>query len=419
MSWVYSSLRNIFRNFQRAVITISVLIFGFVGIILIAGYIYRVERFIYTQTIYTNQNGQIIITEKNGFNNFFQSPRKLLLDKRVIDDLVSYLKSLDEVLFVGRKLSGVGLISTGNITVPFVADGYDERERRFSCKHPLVNMWNSEFIDPNCDTDYSLEQITITKNLARSLHLKSDNLQEVQLLGRTFDGHLNGLSVKIRSYHSTGMAIVEDNSLRAPNEVLAELFQTSGFWRVQAYLKDENQMQNLKGKIQLKFPDLEVMTYKENGIDSLYKGMMSFLYVMGVFFFFLILGTVSLSLINSLTVSILERSKELGTLRSIGYSRKQISLMIAMESVVMATITGVVGTLLSIMISYVINSANFRLRPINTPSDIQFVISPTWEIVVATFIFFLLVSFVVSWILCQKVLNRTIITLLNDSGSRG
>lgn len=419
MSWLYSSLRNIFRNFQRAMITISVLIFGFVGIVLIAGYIYRVERFIYTQTVYTNQNGQVIITQKDGFTKFFQKPSKFLIDKEVVDNLVSYLNTLDEVLFVGRKLSGVGLISTGNTTVPFLAEGYDERERRFICKHPLVNKWNNEFIDPNCDSDYSLEQITITKNLAKSLRLKNDLLQEVQLLGRTFDGHLNGLSVKLRSFHSTGLAIVEDNSLRAPNEVLAELFQTSGFWRVQVYLKHEKDMASLKKKIQLNFPGLEVMTYQENGIDSLYKGMMSFLYVMGVFFLFLILGTVSLSLINSLTVSILERSKELGTLRSIGFSQKQISMMITRESVVIATITGLIGSGVSLVISQAINSANFRLRPINTPSDIQFVVSPTWEIMVATFMFLLLLSFIVSWFVCRKTLNKKIITLLNDSGSRG
>jgi putative ABC transport system permease protein len=411
------AFKNLFRNLKRTLVTSLALIFGFVGLVLIGGYIYRVERFIYTQTIYTNQSGHLTITKKGGFEGFSQTPNKFILSNHTVSELESYLKKLEEVSFVGKKITGVGLVSSGEVSIPFIAEGYDEEERKFICVHPLVRKWNNEYIDPGCEIDFQKNEITITSNLARSLQLKGEE-KSLELVARTFDGYLNGTSANLKAFHSTGHVFIEDNSLRASNEVLKELYHTSGFWRLQVYLKKVSELDKVKAKISSKFPNLEVLTFKENGNDSLYKGMISFLFVMGVFFLFLILGTVILALVNSITITILERSKELGTLRSIGFSSEQISKVLAIEALLIGIVSSFLGIIISYFVSFFVNSMNFRLRPINTPRDIQFVISPTGGLILFLVSLFIVLTYWVSLWVCKKTLKNKIIELLNDSGSR-
>lgn len=126
MKQFFWAFKNIFRNLKRTLVTTTALTFGFAGLVLIGGYIYRVERFIFTQTIYTNQSGHLTITAKGGFDGFSQTPKKFLLNNETVEALVSYLKTLEEVSFIGKKITGVGLVSSGSISIPFIAEGYDE-----------------------------------------------------------------------------------------------------------------------------------------------------------------------------------------------------------------------------------------------------------------------------------------------------
>lgn len=60
-----------------------------------------------------------------------------------------------------------------------------------------------------------------------------------------------------------------------------------------------------------------------------------------------------LGLVNTLRLSILERTRELGTLRAVGLSRRQTMRMIAVEAVVMAAIGGTGGGVLGIALGVV------------------------------------------------------------------
>ncbi|MEN0059175.1 MAG: hypothetical protein AAGB31_10110, partial [Bdellovibrio sp.] len=154
MDWKWAA-RNLFRNLRRTVVTMSALIFGFTGLALIGGYLFRVERLIYTQTIYLNQSGHISIYAKNGAEGFSQSPKKFLLKPDQVQAVEEFVRSHQGVEMVGKTLSGVGLVSSGQSSVPFMADGFDEAERSFICNHPLVKEWTPEFRDKGCEQAYT------------------------------------------------------------------------------------------------------------------------------------------------------------------------------------------------------------------------------------------------------------------------
>jgi putative ABC transport system permease protein len=73
-------------------------------------------------------------------------------------------------------------------------------------------------------------------------------------------------------------------------------------------------------------------------------------------FLYLIYGLLGLSVIiailgvvNTLGLSVIERTREIGLLRAVGVTRRQLRTMIRLESVVVAVLGGVLGTLMGVV----------------------------------------------------------------------
>ena len=73
-------------------------------------------------------------------------------------------------------------------------------------------------------------------------------------------------------------------------------------------------------------------------------------------FLYLIYGLLGLSVIiailgviNTLSLSVIERTREVGLLRAVGVTRRQLRTMIRLESVVVAVLGGVLGTLMGVL----------------------------------------------------------------------
>jgi putative ABC transport system permease protein len=62
-------------------------------------------------------------------------------------------------------------------------------------------------------------------------------------------------------------------------------------------------------------------------------------------------------IVNTLVLSIFERRRELGMLRAIGTSRRQVRQMIRYESIITALIGGVLGILFGIVIALILTAA--------------------------------------------------------------
>jgi putative ABC transport system permease protein len=73
-------------------------------------------------------------------------------------------------------------------------------------------------------------------------------------------------------------------------------------------------------------------------------------------FLYLIYGLLGLSVIiailgvvNTLGLSVIERTREIGLLRAVGLTRRQLRTMIRLEAVVVAVLGGVLGTLMGVL----------------------------------------------------------------------
>jgi putative ABC transport system permease protein len=104
-----------------------------------------------------------------------------------------------------------------------------------------------------------------------------------------------------------------------------------------------------------RFPQIEVLTkaeFKEdqgqqiNGLLGLIYALLALSIIVSLF-----------GIVNTLVLSITERTAELGMLRAIGTSRRQIRRMVRYESVITAMIGGILGLVLGLILAILVTQA--------------------------------------------------------------
>ncbi len=433
MKWTHA-LRNLLRNKRRTLATGTAIAAGFVGLVLLGGYIYRVERLLFSQAVYLNFRGHISIFKTDSLENYASSPAKFQITEDEISKVRVILKEYDsKIEHMGYGMSGMGLVSNGQKSVPFQATGVDIETLSFTMHHPMVNKWSQDLLTPDAiayeeKARVNPHAISITSIMGELLDRKTpyENLDEdsrsMQLAGMTIYSDLNAVNAEVVASHSTGMEITEETGLKAPLALLQDLYQTSGAEFIAIYLKSPSrELSGLTRELQKKINDqglpLEVFPYSDPRISPQYTGTMGFLYVMGAFFLFLISSAVVLSIINSLTMGILERSKEIGTLRAIGYSEHQIAVGFMYESLGLSVISGTLGTIIAWIVAVIVNSLNIRFSPVGVSNSVQFVLTPNIVFILIAFALFTVLVSISSYGLVRKKLNLSIVDLLSDSGA--
>jgi len=92
----------------------------------------------------------------------------------------------------------------------------------------------------------------------------------------------------------------------------------------------------------------------------------------------LALAVASLGIINTLVMAILERRREIGIMKAIGASDRDVKLLFFAEAAAMGAVGGVIGVFLGWMLGRVINlGSNFYLRRQQLPPENLWLV-PWW-----------------------------------------
>jgi putative ABC transport system permease protein len=143
----------------------------------------------------------------------------------------------------------------------------------------------------------------------------------------------NGMAVMLlddaqRAFGHTGLITGCTVKLRDNSDKNVQAVTTT----VETRIAEQN---DLKGKIRAKAPDAFVQT---NGQMKMFKG-----FAWAVSFIALVIG--GIGVLNTMFMSVFERTREIGILRAIGWRPRRVMHMILLESVVLSVGAGIMGTL--------------------------------------------------------------------------
>lgn len=105
--------------------------------------------------------------------------------------------------------------------------------------------------------------------------------------------------------------------------------------------------------------------FAQVAVSAVRQDVGSFKIMVGIIIFLIVIG-----ILNSMSMSVHERTREIGTLRAIGMKRRQVTFMISMESVALGLVAFLAGVLLSAPVAFFLQTVGLDIgqyMPENIP----------------------------------------------------
>ncbi|WP_158135330.1 ABC transporter permease [Vibrio navarrensis] len=261
------------------------------------------------------------------------------------DSLMRDLMGLEAVRGVQPRIDFTGLVSNGSKSTIFAGIGVNERE--FDMKGPFLDVRQGKTLsDPSSARyDPGEPEVMLATDLARNLHVSVGDW--VTLLATTTDGALNAYDFKVRGIYSTGVPELDKRQLYLHIDSAQSLLGSDKVSTLSVFLfetaKTEQVGQILTKRLASQEQALQITPWQERAffylkVKDLYDrifGIMGAVMALVVF----------VALFNTMTMSVTERTREIGTLSALGSYPNEIIGGFLREAGLIGLIGSIVGTL--------------------------------------------------------------------------
>jgi putative ABC transport system ATP-binding protein len=325
------SFRNLFFKKFRTVITILGVALGTGFVVLLLSLGYGVEKLVVDRIAEAQDLNQIDVFPKVG--------SQLVLDDNLVEKIVS-LSGVDKVYNIKNF---PGRIDYSGSTIDVVAYGV---EYGYLESAPVEKIAGEYFT-----SDSDLADVVINKEYLNLLGLDEDvvgNDLSLNIIQSIPNEDFEKQSMLIRI-----VGVVEDDS--SPVIYLqmqaVELYTLPNYSQSTVVINKGASLDTVRKQIEsLGLETFSVMD-TINQVENLFAFLRYGLLIFGVMAF-----TISfLGMINTLMVSLLERTREVGLMKIIGMKRNEIRFVFITESMLIGFLGGVIGILLGILGGYIVS----------------------------------------------------------------
>lgn len=347
--------RNIFRNRRRTTLTLLAISFGCASLIINGGIIYFIFRGLREDAIH-GRYGHVQIYKRGYIEKHQAQPFDHMISNAEFEEIKLMLGGLSHVEEATGRLEFAGLMSYGGKNVSFLGYGVEaDKDTRFNTMLSIVEGEGLSAQEPR--------GVILGKGLAARLQIRAGDF--ATLLMNTHDGDYNAVDVRVRGIFEGGLKEFDDWVMKIPLEKAQELLALNEIQSVVVLLdKTENTeaaKELLLDAVARRNLDLEMTTWPEhalfyNQVVSMFGKELDVVKV-------IISIIVILSIINSLTMSIYERTREIGAIMAIGAPRSKVLRMFVLEGLVFGVIGGLIGVVAGIGIGSVISYIGIPMPP--------------------------------------------------------
>jgi putative ABC transport system permease protein len=159
--------------------------------------------------------------------------------------------------------------------------------------------------------------------------------------------------------------VLNDKLIVVPLTFAQSLYDTSSVDRLTVLLQDTEQTESMRAALTDAFTqqglDVEIKTWDE--LSLLYIKVKEMFDIIFLFIFVIVFIIAMMSVINTISMAVMERTREIGTLRALGVKRNGIVHLFAFESAMLGMLGSILGISLT-LISWLVVEV---LKPSWTP----------------------------------------------------
>ena len=142
---------------------------------------------------------------------------------------------------------------------------------------------------------------------------------------------------------------------------------------------------------------------------------MQFILVMVGFLGCVLSAVVVLSIFNSATMTVIERSQEVGMLRSIGYTQRWIRMLFVFEGLYLTLVAVVFGAIIGLMSMALINALEIKINPPGVAGGLVLVFAPNTLIALVGALSVGVLAVASTWVAVATVVRKNIVNLVGGS----
>lgn len=408
--------RGLLRNRRRALVTLVAIAFGFAAIALFAGYTHNIYRGLSLQAIHGELLGHLTLSKRGMSREGKLDPERYLMQADEVARLTELIKQEPGVLLVTPRLALSGIVSNGRASTIFVAEGLDPADAR-TLRAGLAREQRQAAISAGGGVEALdakvADGVALAAGLAQLLHIERGG--GAVLLTNTLGGQANAFDVRVMGVFSTGNAGTNDLYAFMPLELARSLYDAEGRADRLTILLDEvaaTQATRVRLLERLAGAGFEVEIQTWDELSAFYTQVRNMFDMIFGFIFCIVLAVVVMSVANSMSMTVVERTREIGALRALGLRRRGVVRLFVSEAAMLVLLGCAAGLLLTLAVRAGVNGAGIFYVPPNQTSPVPLLVDLDLARIAFTALMMALVGAFAAWLPSRRAARQPIIEAL-------
>ena len=350
LMWLKFAWHNTLRNRRRSAVTVSIAALGTAAILLAGGF--ALSTYQGLSEMAARSTGHLVLANPAQFDKDEDTPLQHGLDQA--DALRLNLLADPDVRQVLPRVEFSGLISNGDKSTVMMATGIDP-DSEFAVKGPFLTVTAGAVLA----SGVSSAEVMLGEGLAKSL--KATPGSGLTLLASTTDGALNALDVQVKGVFSTGVPEMDQRLVYTDVATAQRLLNSTRVSSLGVFLARMERTEPVRERLAQAHPALKVKTWLDlavfyQAVKNLYNRIFG---TMG-----LIIGVIVVFVVtNAMAMAVIERTREIGTLRALGTLPRQLLVALGLEGMLLGGVGALAGALLALGVTGFLLLVPFEMPP--------------------------------------------------------
>ena len=337
LAWARFAWLNTRRNRRRSLVTVAIAALGTAAILLAGGFALSTYQGLAEASARTT--GHLVLARTAQFDGFEDTPLQHgLTDAQALRRRLLADPAVRQVL---PRVEFGGLISNGDKSVIMMGVGI-EPDAEFAVKGPFLTVEAGREL-----AGAERGAVMLGAGLARNLKVQPG--ASLTLLAGTTEGAMNALDVTVAGIVSTGVPEIDQRLVYTDVATAQRLLVTDRVSSLGIFLDRMEATLPARARLGASLPDLALRTWEEQApfyrsVRALYNRIFG---ALG-----LIIGVIVVVVVaNAMAMSVIERTREIGTLRALGTRPGQLLQTLAMEGLLLGAAGGAIGAAITVAVS--------------------------------------------------------------------
>jgi putative ABC transport system permease protein len=353
MNQLWIAFKNVQRNRRRSLVTLAIAAAGTAAVMIGGGFALYTYDALREQA--ARDSGHVIVAAHGffdhdeekpmqyGLENYPELRRRLLLDARVRAVL--------------PKVQLSGLISNGDKSAVMIGTGVDPAGE-FHVRGPFLKVLEGDVLASRPQAGGTPE-VLLGGDLARALGAHPGS--GLTLMATTTEGALNAVDVAVKGVVSVGVPDVDKRLVLTAVSTAQSLLLTDRISSLAVHLESMDLTDAVAADLARGAGRLSVQTWHDqaffyDAVRALYNRIFGMLGA-------IIVLIVAFAVFNTIAMAVVERTREIGTLRALGAMPGQIVLDFALEGLVIGAAGAALGAMLSLLASLAFDLLGLQMPP--------------------------------------------------------